>query len=90
MGEAANAAREIEVIDGFVDAEGSPFKFTEYYYDKLWNTGRPAPFLQAQEILDTAISIEADWMPGFYRYTNEVLEMVYNPTTREVWHILSF
>ncbi len=25
MGEAANAAREIEVIDGFVDAEGSPF-----------------------------------------------------------------
>jgi hypothetical protein len=82
------AGREIQLIDGFYQAEGSAFKFSKYYYDKLWSTGRGAPFLQAQEVLQTATTMTADRMAGFYRYTNSAMEMVYNPKTKEVWHIM--
>jgi hypothetical protein len=27
-------------------------------------------------------------MAGFFRYTNDVMEMVYDPTTGEVWHLM--
>jgi len=79
--------REIKLIDGFYQAEGSAFKFSKYYYEKLWQTGRPAPFLQAEEALATAKTVTPDAMPGFYRYVNDVVEMVYNPATKEVWHL---
>jgi RHS repeat-associated protein len=81
------AGRQIELIDGFYDAAGSRFKFSEYYYERLWSTGRPAPFLQAQEVLETATSVTPDKVNGFFRYANDLMEMVYNPTTREVWHL---
>lgn len=84
----ANAGRTIKLSNGFYEAAGSPFKFSEYYYKKLWNTGRGAPFLQAEEVLGTASSITPDRMAGFYRYFNGTLEMVYNPTTQEVWHLM--
>ncbi len=86
-GEIRAGGRAIEVVNGFVDAAGSAFKFRPQYYDRLWDTGRPAPFLAAQEVLETATSVAPDVMPGFYRYSNGATEMVYNPTTREVWHL---
>jgi RHS repeat-associated protein len=86
-GELRAGGRAIEVVDGFVDAAGSAFRFRPQYYDRLWQTGRPAPFLAAQEVLETATSVAPDVMPGFYRYSNGAAEMVYNPTTREVWHL---
>lgn len=79
--------RKIELTGGFYQAEGSAFKFSEYYYKKLWETGRGAPFLQAEEMLKTAKKIVPDRKLGFHRYENDVFEMIYNPTTREVWHI---
>jgi filamentous hemagglutinin len=78
---------EIKVVDGFYEAEGTPFKFSEYYYNRLWSTGRGAPFVQADEVLKTATTVTPDGMAGFYRYTNGSMEMVYNPVTKEVWHI---
>jgi filamentous hemagglutinin len=81
------AAREIQLVDGFYQAEGSAFKFSKYYYERLWATGRGAPFIQAQEVLNTATTVTPDRMAGFYRYTNTAMEMVYNPTTKVVWHL---
>lgn len=75
------------MIDGFYQTEGIPFKFSEYYYNRLWPTGRGAPFLQADEVLKTATAVTPDRMAGFYRYTNDSMEMVYNPATKEVWHL---
>jgi hypothetical protein len=72
---------------GFFRAEGSHFKFSEYYYNKLWSTGRGAPFVQAKEILATSTSKMPDRMAGFFRYVNGKMEMVYNPKTGEVWHM---
>jgi RHS repeat-associated protein len=84
---ATSAGREIKLVDGFYQAEASAFKFSEYYYNKLWSTGRGAPFLQAEEVLSTAKTVTPDRMEGFYRYVNDSFEMVYNPTTKEVWHL---
>jgi len=42
-GAGALGGRAITVADGYVTAEGSAFKFSQYYYDKLWATGRGAP-----------------------------------------------
>jgi filamentous hemagglutinin len=81
------AGREIKLVDGYYHAEGSAFKFSEYYYNKLWSTGRGGPFLQAEEVFNTAKTVSPDRMAGFNRYVNDHLEMVYNPTTKEVWHI---
>lgn len=78
---------EIKMVDGFYQAEGTPFKFSEYYYNRLWSTGRGAPFVQADEVLKTATTVTPDRMAGFYRYTNGSMEMVYNPVTKEVWHL---
>ena len=78
---------EINLVDGFYQAEKSAFKFSEYYYNKLWSTGRGAPFLQAEEVINTAKTISPDRMIGFNRYVNDAFEMIYNPTTKEVWHL---
>jgi hypothetical protein len=84
---AGAVGREIILTDGFYQAEKSAFKFSEYYYKKLWDTGRGAPFLQAEEVFKTAKTILPDRMPGFNRYVNDTFEMIYNPTTKEVWHL---
>ncbi len=54
---AANSAglvgREIKLVDGFYQAKSSAFKFSKYYYEHLWATGRGAPFIQAEEVIAT-------------------------------------
>lgn len=72
--------------DGYYEVNG--FKFSEYYYNKLWNTGRKAPSLVAREILDAAGPGVPDAIkPGFFKYVSNGWELVYNPVTKEVWHL---
>ena len=72
--------------NGYYEVNG--FKFSEYYYNKLWDTGRGAPSLVAKEILDSAKTAVPDAIKqGFLRYEAGGWEMVYNPITREVWHL---
>lgn len=72
--------------DGYYEVNG--FRFREGYYKRLWNEGRQAPSLPAKEVLDNATNVVPDkFKPDFYRYEYGNWEMVYNPQTREVWHI---
>ncbi|SEK63787.1 hypothetical protein [Parapedobacter koreensis] len=83
-----NQTSKAVLKNGYYEVNG--FKFSEYYYNKLWSTGRGAPSLVAKEILEggakTAVSdaIKA----GFYKYIYGGWEMIYNPTTKEVWPLL--
>jgi hypothetical protein len=69
--------------------EVNGFKFSKYYYEHLWETGRKAPSLIAGEVLaggyKTAIPDVAK--TGFYKYIYGGWEMVYNPVTKEIWHL---
>jgi len=73
--------------DGYYEVNG--FKFSEYYYNKLWSTGRGAPSLVAKEVLEHGVStaVSDAIKQGFYKYTYGDWEMVYNPVTKEVWHL---
>ena len=72
---------------GYYEVNG--FKFSEYYYNKLWNTGRGAPSLVAKELLQGAKNITPDAVKnGFYRYELGGWEMIYNPATKEVCHLM--
>ncbi|OOF44700.1 hypothetical protein BKK51_08485 [Rodentibacter trehalosifermentans] len=73
--------------DGYYHADG--MKISENYYEKLWNNGRKAPFIQAREIIQSNPKITPDdrGKVGFYRYESNGLEMIYNPQTKEIWHI---
>lgn len=68
------------------------FKFTEYYYNKLWNSWRKAPSLIANEVLEWAIknwtvSLDPKGYNWYYKYIYEGWEMIYNPTTKMVSHL---
>jgi RHS repeat-associated protein len=72
--------------DGFYEVNG--LKFSQYYYEKLWTTGREAPSLVANEILASGAKGVPDAVKaGFYRYVAAGWELVYNPATKEVWHL---
>jgi filamentous hemagglutinin len=72
--------------DGYYEVNG--LKFSEYYYNKLWSTGRGAPSLVANEILASGAKGVPDAVKaGFFRYISGGWEMVFNPTTKEVWHL---
>ncbi|GMU19710.1 MAG: hypothetical protein AMXMBFR12_09020 [Candidatus Babeliales bacterium] len=71
--------------NGYYEVNG--FKFTKYYYERTWNTGRGAPSLVAKEILDHATNAIVDSRPGFFRYEYGDWELIYNPQTKEIWHI---
>ncbi len=73
--------------DGYFEVNG--FKFTEYYYNRLWVTGRKAPSLIAKSILDHATTIIPDprGHAGFYKYVADKWYMIYNPTTKIISHL---
>ena len=76
----------IRLHNGYYEASG--MKISEQYYNKLWQRGgRPAPFLQAREVLQNNPNILPDRKPGFFRYEGSGLELIYNPRTGEIWHI---
>ena len=75
-------------FDGeFYSVDG--MKFSKSYYERLWTQGRPAPFIQAKEVLNSNPKIEKDprGAPGYYRYEGVGLEMIYNPSTGQIGHI---
>jgi len=52
------------------------------------NTGRGAPGLVAKEVLAGAKKGIPDAIKiGFKKYVYGGWEMIYNPTTKEVWHL---
>lgn len=73
--------------DGYYEVNG--FKFTEYYYNRLWNKGRKAPSLIAKSILENATAVipDPEKIPGFFKYFADRWEMIYNPTTKIVSHL---
>jgi hypothetical protein len=75
--------------NGYYEVNG--VKFNEYYYNKLWDTGRGAPSLVANEILKTGAKGAPDVIKsGFFSYEALGWKMIYNPTTKEVWHLQPF
>ncbi len=72
---------------GFYEVNG--FKFSKYYYEKLWDTGRGASSLISREVLQGAkIAVPDEVKKGFFRYEFGNWEMIYNPKTKEVWHLM--
>ncbi len=82
-----NQANAAILKNGYYEVNG--FKFTEFYYNKLWQNGRGAPSLAAKAILENTTKIIPDpaSYPGFFKYFSDKWEMVYNPTTKIVSHI---
>ena len=81
----AAAGKPITLNNGYYSVDG--MKISQQYYEKLWSNGRPAPFIQAQEVLNSNPKVSPDRMTGFNRYEGAGLEMIYNPKTGEIWHI---
>ena len=79
--------KKISFDGAFYAVDG--MKFSKSYYEKLWAQGRPAPFVQAREVLNSNPKIEPDprGAPGYLRYEGAGLEMIYNPKTGQVGHI---
>lgn len=71
--------------NGYYEVNG--FRFSEYYYNRLWNTGRKAPSLIVQSILENATSITADAHAGCFMYKTAEWEMIYNPSTHTIHHL---
>ena len=84
---AINRSQAIPIVlrNGYYETAG--MKISENYYNRLWQEGRPAPFVQAREILENKPRIFSDSKPGFLRYESLGLELIYNPKTGEIWHI---
>ncbi len=61
-----NQTGEAILKNGYYEVNG--FKFSEYYYIKLWNNGRKAPSLTAKIILEEGRLIGPDSKLGFFRY----------------------
>jgi hypothetical protein len=86
LGDSVNKTSQAILKNGYYEVNG--FRFSEYYYSRLWQNGRGAPSLLAKEILCEAKSITVDKIKdGFFRYECGNWEMIYNPTTKEVWHL---
>ena len=67
--------RRIILNDGFYSVDG--LKISQSYYERLWSQGRPAPFIQAKEILNNAPKISPDprGAAGYFKYEAVGLEM---------------
>src|SRR5438132_4467215 len=90
LGGAANSINQVPIAilrNGYYEVNG--FKISKYYFEKLWSTGRGAPSLVAREILEGAAGkgVPDAFKKGFFRYEFGGWEMVYNPTTKEIWHL---
>jgi hypothetical protein len=87
FGDAAEFAAKAAQRGGYIEVNG--LKLSEYYYTRLWSSGRGAPSLVAKEILASGVKGVPDaCKPGFFRYVACGWEMVFNPTTKEVWHLM--
>jgi hypothetical protein len=69
--------------------EVNGFKFTQFYYDTLWNNGRRCPGFRAESVLRGATTIMPDprGYEGFFKYIHNDWEMIFNPSTKVVAHL---
>ncbi len=86
----APRATQLILSNGYITAGAGGMKMTERYYKRLWKEGRSAPFIVANEILKHGKQMGPDKYPGFFRYELGRWEMIYNPVTREIWHMQIF
>lgn len=82
-----NQGHEAILKDGYYEVNG--FKFSEFYYNRLWDKGREAPSLIAKAVLEHAKEIIPDpkGHEGFFKYTSDGWEMVYSPSEKIVSHL---
>jgi hypothetical protein len=82
-----NTTSYFPLIEDYYEVNG--FKFTQFYYDRLWKGGRPFPGFRAEWIFKGATDIIPDprGYPDFYKYTYEGWEMIFNPITKIVAHM---
>ncbi len=74
------------VLPGALKVTETVFRFSEYYYDRLWRTGRPFPHLTAYEVLRTATKVERDiraGLPILERHLGDDLQSSY----QDVYHL---
>ncbi len=83
--EEINQANIAILKNGYYEVNG--FRFSKYYYERLWKEGRQAPSIVAKEVLDSALCVLPDHKEGFFRYEGAGWELIYNPISKEVWHI---
>ncbi|WP_259779863.1 hypothetical protein [Aestuariispira ectoiniformans] len=71
-----NGGRPISFDGHFYSADG--FKFSKSYYEYLYKNGRPAPFLQAREVLNSnpKVMLDPQGAVGHFRYEGAGLEMI--------------
>ena len=79
--------KPIDFDGAFYSVDG--LKFSKAYYERLWSEGRPAPFIQTKEVLNSSPKIIPDprGAPGYFKYEGGGLEMICNPSTGQVGHI---
>ena len=84
---AAGAGTTAVLRNGYYYVNG--FKFSQYYYEKLWTNGRGAPSLIARCILEATggQGVPDPYKAGFFQYIFDGWKLVYNPATGEVWHL---
>jgi RHS repeat-associated protein len=86
-GSLINQSSKAVLQNGYYEVNG--FKFSQHYYNKLWATGRGAPSLTSKMVLEGGANtaIPDTFKDGFYKYIYGGWEMIYNPVSKEVWHL---
>lgn len=87
MADTVNQTGMAILKDGYYEVNG--FRFTEFYYNRLWENGRSSPGFRAESVLRGAERVVPDpqGYAGFFRYEAGDWEMIFNPTTKVVSHL---
>lgn len=69
--------------------EVNGFKFTQFYYNRLWDNGRKCPGFRVESVLRGATNVVPDPQghEGFFKYVYNDWEMIFNPSTKIVAHL---
>lgn len=93
-GASASGGAAATAVTRFVDqgramVSSQGFQMTEYYYTRLESSGRADFAARANNILQNYTSKVPDpkGFDGFYKYTYNDWELLYNPVTKEISHL---
>lgn len=86
--------RIVPAVTRFVDngrsmVSSQGFQMTEYYYNKLMDSGRSDFAVRTTKILEnyTSKALDPKGFEGFYKYIYDDWYIIYNPTTSELSHL---